>query len=77
MRASVLRVQSPELVEGDQQAEHVDDDPEGVGHVVPGRALECDGWLESERTRGLPGQEDTRAGAQEILHFDISLCKLL
>ena len=43
MRASVLRVQSPELVEGDQQAEHVDDDPEGVRHVVPGRALECDG----------------------------------
>ena len=69
MRASVLRVQSPELVEGDQEAEHVDDDPEGVRHVVPGRALEWDGWLESERTtRGLPGQEDTRAGAQEILH---------
>ena len=43
MRASVLRVQSPELVEGDQEAEHVDDDPEGVRHVVPGWALECDG----------------------------------
>ena len=43
MRASVLRVQSPELMEGDQEAEHVDDDPEGVGHVVPGRALDSDG----------------------------------
>ena len=41
----VLLAEAPQLLEGDEQAEHIDDDPQSVGHVVPGGALQGGGEL--------------------------------
>ena len=64
----VLLAEAPELLEGDEQAEHVDDDPQSVGHVVPGGALQGRGGilLNSRAFNVTHCDLDKRAGGLEL-----------